>query len=110
VDTAGRSRLKGLPSRPAGHVVVGVEFKRQRAVTRKLSGERVEERSECWRRGLNYAVSDCDRISVIESNLGHGGGGVGNQRHDLSVHEFPGTRKPHLFPSALQRIKSGLGR
>ena len=44
------------------------------AVTRQCGGERVEDRGERWRRGLNHAVSDCDGDSVIESNFGHGGG------------------------------------
>jgi hypothetical protein len=39
----------------SGEIIVGVQFKRQRAVTRKRGGERVEEGGESWRRGLNRA-------------------------------------------------------
>jgi hypothetical protein len=58
---------------PRGDVVVLVERERYAAKSRKRGGERVEERGECWRRGMNHAVADRDD-AVIESNFGHGFG------------------------------------
>ena len=44
----------------SGNVEVLVEHERYAAVSRQPRSQRVEERGECWRRGLNHAVSNCD--------------------------------------------------
>jgi hypothetical protein len=66
---------------------------------RNRGGQRAEERAECWRRGLNYPVTDPDD-AAIESDFCHGVRVEGEGRERAGATTFPiysGIRKPHLF-------------